>query len=365
MSIPLPVCNVQDTWVWHYTNNGLYSVQYGYRLAQSLLLPTQSKYGPTTFDNRLWAMIWGSPIQPKLKFFTWKIFHNILPLQETLAGRNINIVATCQVCGLEDESLHHIFTHCSVATQLAHLTGCESFIAPTHPVVLWRRINATNPLLSCKLIYFWWRLWKARNVVVFEAYQIAIPILARQFSRHWKEAEAFLTKPSLQQHPPSNGTLAIYTPSNPDWTFSVDAAVKTSSSQPYGSLGLVITDAGGIMREGMGFVQPHLSDPLTLELLAIRYALLHISSRRNHYPGTILLRTDCAEAARMLRSSTLDIRGGAILQDCYHLFHSQFSVFLTHVSRQNNSAAHLVAREALYYSDKVLTSLDLRYCIPM
>ncbi|CAN0893121.1 hypothetical protein LINGRAHAP2_LOCUS17967, partial [Linum grandiflorum] len=73
-SIPLPITRVADDWVWRYTNDGLYSVPSGYRLAQSIRVLTSLKFDPPLVNSWLWATVWGSPIQPKLKFLFGNFF---------------------------------------------------------------------------------------------------------------------------------------------------------------------------------------------------------------------------------------------------------------------------------------------------
>ncbi|CAN1238009.1 Uncharacterized mitochondrial protein AtMg00310 [Linum grandiflorum] len=107
-SIALSSCPIVDAWVWHYRQDGLYTVSYGYRLAESLRQIPNQKFGPSLLDSQLWARLWSSSIQPKLKFFAWKIFHNILPLQETLTDRAIAVPSLCPVCAESIKTLHHM-----------------------------------------------------------------------------------------------------------------------------------------------------------------------------------------------------------------------------------------------------------------
>ncbi|CAN0858434.1 hypothetical protein LINGRAHAP2_LOCUS7243, partial [Linum grandiflorum] len=182
--------DIPDAWVWHYTPTGLYTVSSGYRLSHASRVPISSTIGPMLVDSHLWAKMWSSPIQPKLKFFIWKVFHNILPLREALARRSVDVTLNYPVCGQDVETVHHLFQR--IAQQLGNLMGRQSFLLDLHPIALWRRLHDDNPSQAYKLIYFWWRLWKGRITVVFEQYQIAIPCLARHFAHHCAEAELLL-----------------------------------------------------------------------------------------------------------------------------------------------------------------------------
>ncbi|CAN0875663.1 Uncharacterized mitochondrial protein AtMg00310 [Linum grandiflorum] len=46
LSIPLPSTSIADSWVWHYTNSGMYSVTSGYHFVQTLCCLPTIKVGP-------------------------------------------------------------------------------------------------------------------------------------------------------------------------------------------------------------------------------------------------------------------------------------------------------------------------------
>ncbi|CAN0839117.1 hypothetical protein LINGRAHAP2_LOCUS2491 [Linum grandiflorum] len=215
--------------------------------------------------------------------------------------------------------------------------------------------------MSFKLIYFWRRLWKARNTVVFENYQITIPCLPRQFSRHWQEAETLLLETELRS-PSLPQQVQRFCPSSPSWTIWVDAAIRSMGAIPFGSLGLVVKDAANTMRTVVGFVHHHVTDPLTLEMMAIREAFLLLSAQQDSHP---VVNSDCDEAVRLLHTTSFDIRLGSLLLDCRLLFSSLQDVYLCYVRHHDNSAAHLVERKALNYPDRVHTRLDLCYKLHM
>ncbi|CAN0873111.1 Uncharacterized mitochondrial protein AtMg00310 [Linum grandiflorum] len=189
-SIPLPLSPISDSWVWKLSRNGKYSAASGYRLSYNLRRQvTTSAYGPELLNSELWAKVWSSPIQPKLRFFMWKLFHGVLPTSVALADRHMPIPRLCSVCFLDGETIDHLFLSCPVALKLGAEKNCTNFIQPgVHPVNLWRRVNSACPSTSAKLVYFWWRIWKSRNAVVFEGFQHSISALARHFHLHWNEA---------------------------------------------------------------------------------------------------------------------------------------------------------------------------------
>ncbi|CAN0916800.1 hypothetical protein LINGRAHAP2_LOCUS29907, partial [Linum grandiflorum] len=68
--------------------------------------------------------------------------------------------------------------------------------------------------------------------------------------------------------------------------------------------------------EATGVPIRHISDPLTLELMAIRHALLLISSDPAPYSGTIRLQSDCAEAWPELDDVSWELRRSIV--GCRH-----------------------------------------------
>ncbi|CAN0899642.1 Uncharacterized mitochondrial protein AtMg00310 [Linum grandiflorum] len=372
LSIPLPQTFVSDKFVWSLCRNGIYSASSGYRLSRDLASDhVHPKFGVELHDEQLWARIWSLPIQPKLRFFLWKIVHGILPTSDALQSRQLEIPSICPVCNDAAESIFYLFFSCSVAKRLAIKIDATEFIISTNPVILLRRLLLHDSPKAIKLTLFWWRLWKSRNTVVFEAFQHSIDTLFRQFTHQWCEgsnSSQRLTQlpeslPRLNDSPSSEQSL-VFPPHLHgiiQWTISVDAATRTfSHGRGYGATGYVVTRQGPVLHSATGQVFQHIQDPLVLELMAIRQALFVAEVRS---PELILIRSDSAESVRLLHCDDGDIRTGQLLQECRLLLRSLPSVCLVHILRLDNSAAHLVAREALNYPDSVHL-LSLSYCIP-
>ncbi|CAN0901108.1 Putative ribonuclease H protein At1g65750 [Linum grandiflorum] len=371
LSIPLPQTFVYDRFIWHFCQNGIYSAASGYRLSQSLKWSQAQQFiGVDLADEHLWSRIWSLPVQPKLRFFLWKIIHGILPTLDALQYRHLDTSSLCPVCSVTTESISHLFTSCIVATQLAASIDSTIFILSTsHPIIMLRRFLDHDPSMAIKLTYFWWRLWKSRNTLVFEAYQHSIDILRHQFLHQWSEGHNTIrSSQQLDRHTlpsrlgvssvPNTSTHSLF---SPQWTISVDAATRrTSGAQGYGATGYVVTRQGGFLQSATGQVFQHIQDPLVLEMLAIRQALFVAEIRS---PEHILIRSDSAESVRLLHDDTGDIRTGQLLPECRLLLRSLPYVRLVHVSRLDNSVAHSVAREALNYPNSQHL-LSLLYCLP-
>ncbi|CAN0876708.1 Putative ribonuclease H protein At1g65750 [Linum grandiflorum] len=120
LSIPLSQTFVSDQFVWSFCRNGIYSASSGYRLSRTLASDHEHlKSGAELHDEQLWARIWNLQVQPKLRFFLWKIVHGILPTSDALQSRHLEIPSLCPVCSDAEESISHLFFSCSEAKRLA------------------------------------------------------------------------------------------------------------------------------------------------------------------------------------------------------------------------------------------------------
>ena len=60
---------------------------------------------------------WKFKIPPKVKFFLWKLEHQVLPTKVLLARRlhNLNSSPYCSWCSTQEESIRHLFLECTLA----------------------------------------------------------------------------------------------------------------------------------------------------------------------------------------------------------------------------------------------------------
>ncbi|CAN1132998.1 hypothetical protein LINPERHAP2_LOCUS7388, partial [Linum perenne] len=135
----------QDHPLWYFSANGQYTTSSGYAQAlhtrpkkktpMSLALPT---------NPFLWRSVWDLRIQPKLRFFLWRICHRILLALEGLNSRGVTLLLQCPCCLLETESLEHLLFDCIVAWRLFRMANLDLDSIPhTHPPITWRFIITT------------------------------------------------------------------------------------------------------------------------------------------------------------------------------------------------------------------------------
>ncbi|OMO72106.1 hypothetical protein CCACVL1_17948 [Corchorus capsularis] len=107
-----------DTFIWHGTSNGHYTVKSGYYVARNLL----GKVSPALdYRAAIWSRLWGASVQPKIKFFLWRVRHNILPTKLNWQRRGIPIDDACPMCNGTESSLLHIFFTCPFSRKVWEL----------------------------------------------------------------------------------------------------------------------------------------------------------------------------------------------------------------------------------------------------
>ena len=75
--------------------------------------PIVSKFPLIPFD-RVWKFYNSKFIDPFARDISWKISHNILPVQHVLYSRNIRNILRCHFCVSDIETCMHIFYNCCI-----------------------------------------------------------------------------------------------------------------------------------------------------------------------------------------------------------------------------------------------------------
>ncbi|KAL6204632.1 hypothetical protein ACLB2K_021899 [Fragaria x ananassa] len=172
--LSIPVCerSGSDVAIWHYTNDGYYTVKSGYWLAMELKQVGKSTSSSgekgETNSNSIWSIIWGLSVPNKVKLFLWRAYHAFLPCVERLFKRKVCSSDICSRCGGASESVLHSLWACRIAQKVwkcSWLAGVvklwkfQSFSVLLHRVAM----EGTNKELDLfGLVCSWW-IWKCRN----------------------------------------------------------------------------------------------------------------------------------------------------------------------------------------------------------
>ncbi|CAL1373659.1 unnamed protein product [Linum trigynum] len=254
LAIPLPIKVVPDRLVWDGEISGCYTVKSGYHKAVELRRQKelQVKAVALSWDRSLWKRIWATPIPPKLRYFIWQLVRGVLPTGEALSTRGMEGLEPCPVCGEEVESLEHLFFRCRVALQLwegAELHLLRDRFPLNNISIFWRRVLEEGNLdrsTLMRVVALFWRVWRARNWVVFDFTQFIVPVLLSQFRSQVTEWDSV---PDNQQRPPFPGPggprLAVRESVPPgELVLFVDGATLRGS---HGAGGWVLQDPSGVV----------------------------------------------------------------------------------------------------------------------
>ncbi|KAF4395726.1 hypothetical protein G4B88_013500 [Cannabis sativa] len=108
--------NHEDSWFWHYTSNGNYTVGSGYNTAMTLDKSLSSS--ASDVFSLWWKQFWGLKMPRNFLHFAWRGFHEILPTRNGLNKRNIVSNNSCELCGFGGESNAHAIFWCPFAQEI-------------------------------------------------------------------------------------------------------------------------------------------------------------------------------------------------------------------------------------------------------
>lgn len=168
-----------DSTIWSFSNNGMYSSKSGYKLIDTLQgVNSNHLQGLPPIETRLWSRIWKLKTSPKIRHFLWKALSGALAVKERIQARGIMVDSTCNACDLmTTESICHVLFHCRTAKEtwdLANIPLPQSGFSQNSVLLNVHHLlshcqNRSNPSIT-RLNFPWilWHLWKARNAVIFE-----------------------------------------------------------------------------------------------------------------------------------------------------------------------------------------------------
>ncbi|CAN1126225.1 Uncharacterized mitochondrial protein AtMg00310, partial [Linum perenne] len=267
-SIPLPWRPQADQRVWHHSPSGVYTVSSRYEVGMRSR-PDLFSANLSPMESSTWISVRYLQIQPKQRFFLWKILHRILP---TLHGimvrvRSETIDPVCPICYAAPEIMEHLFLHCMITQRFLRMCCLTPpDLGDTLISIYWKAILLSQPHLKDIWVLAWWRLWKGRNRVVFDKAQTRLEFLFQYFHSQWREHCLIYGPPSPSPLPSFSSSLVSWLPPQPTrLKINVDGVVRPNMG---GSSGWVLHNSDGVVLRAIGATYPGIVDPFVLELLA-------------------------------------------------------------------------------------------------
>jgi hypothetical protein len=274
LQIKLPAFHGEDHLAWHYEKTGLFTVKSAYRLAldvrdkENMIGISKNHAG----DRDMWNIIWKTKVLPKVRVFGWKLASNTLGVQALQCARNMNQIATCSICGMDQETNHHAMVECTKAKALRQRLK-EAWDLPDDHILKFTGDNWVLVLLSqlnesmrAKLLFLWWRTWHLRNNIIFGDGKVGIEQSAIYLQSYY---DAFENRNDDHPVEDAKGKLAISTPvlihnyktkeavgvwikPRPGWA-KVDTDACYSGNECAGSWGAVLrNEEGEVMLSACG-----------------------------------------------------------------------------------------------------------------
>ncbi|KAF4368450.1 hypothetical protein G4B88_028311 [Cannabis sativa] len=109
-SLPVSKFPKADSWIWHYTVEGNYSVKSGYFVATQL-----AHFNPS--PSKSWFSVWCKEFRKtylpkKVLIFIWRGFHDALLMYLGLQKRKVVDHTNCPLCGFSVDSNSHVVFLC-------------------------------------------------------------------------------------------------------------------------------------------------------------------------------------------------------------------------------------------------------------
>ncbi|KAL0454593.1 UNVERIFIED_CONTAM: putative ribonuclease H protein [Sesamum latifolium] len=152
LNIPFSRLGAEDLVVWHYTNNGLFSVRSAYHLALAMEFRPYSSNSREA-EQQWWRRMWQMRLPGKVKVFVWRAALNALPTSLNLLKR---IPGTSSVCPFCHEGRKMLFMHLLTVlspgkygnVDSSALKSCRTSLCWAPPPLGSVKINFDGPLFD-------------------------------------------------------------------------------------------------------------------------------------------------------------------------------------------------------------------------
>ena len=347
----IPVCTrkLPDCWAWHEEDNGCFTVRSAYRMILRMKTSREgwcngSEGSPAGQDSNIWSTLWhiqatskaldakrrSSPSSPygrhRLLLLVWSARHlvtcpsHLCAVQERLALASEDLV-------------EKIITHQAENT--------KDWLFALHEI-----LDAPDFI---SVVVTAWGIWAARRKAIHEDI-FQSPHATDAFIKKYLSELEIVNKREKQQAPQRDPRSSTWVPPAQGCvkTNNVDSAVYGRGK--YGAVGAVCRNQHNAFLGASAIVFKHITDPQTLEALAIREAL---SLADDLYARRIHVASDCWTVVSELNQGMFAAYG-AVLREISERLSAFLSCNIGHVKEICPRGNNKVVIYICLYHDKCL-----------
>lgn len=340
--VPVPMFDEMDTWCWHYSKDGRFTVRSAYRML--LTKEVTSRASSSTTRGRFdWNLIWDATVPPKIKHFASRAVREGLAVQGQLVKRGLGGEVRSKVCGEGVETVLHAQATCPDAQRIWRYTPVRVLVDDTKEgsfrewCVELQQIHKEKEWWSL----FWslcWGIWLRRNGWVFESRKRPVEAIIHRATRLVGE---YLTAGE------ETGTDRCSAQLQSKWTAPLENAYKINADGAiFKGRGVGM---GGVTRDGVGDVVASTCAFLSgsfevavVEAMAVRHALK--TSMEAGFSEFVVEMDNMEVYQKLKKCSSEPTVLGRILGDIHKLARMCRKVSFSFVKREGNGVAHLLAK---------------------
>jgi hypothetical protein len=324
LQIPLSP-NMEDDFIaWNCTKNYQFSVRSAYYLEWN------HQYGSTlrradgqgTMNkNPVWEIVWKLKVPAKIKIFSWRALHGLIPGVGVLANRHIKVSPECPICKQGSEDIMHLMFTCRRAKKVWRALGLDAVINQavsqdkSGSVVfeeILRSPNKKSPVIGqlglqeTIAVAAWYIWWQRREAVKGES---VAPAARSSFSIQ----ALTLNYGSVSSSSKEKAVRWIKPPAR-QYKLNVDAAYYSTG---LGAVAAIIRNDHGEAIAGGAIPMTNIMDAATAEALAMQFGLQMVE---NMGCSPVTAESDCLELINAC-TGVIELWSPytAILADCFQI----------------------------------------------
>ncbi|KAK4254594.1 hypothetical protein QN277_009952 [Acacia crassicarpa] len=299
-----------------------------------------------------WGAIWKLKVILRVQHFIWRILNNSIATNDLLSRRLRSRTSICPICDEFEESVEHLFFHCS-------WTRCVWFGSPLGVRIgvmrvrnfkhWWLQITANkdcSPRDISLICWTLWFLWKQRNEWVFNQVRpspyVVIALALNSNSEYWDSLDA--APPESDIAPPDSDASASLPSKGTHWFAPTAEYLKVNCDGSFyaesttASIGVVCRNNYGEFIWGFVDMLKSISAFMT-EALALKKALM-LAMDLGH--DKVIFETDCLALQKCVAERSPDAadwKCRSILFDVISFLNVQIGFSISYTPRRGNRVA--------------------------